>query len=71
MKSPVEPESTRALAEMRRFPTRSMTERISLESVAERPVNVIEEIWKDPEGGVGLVGTGGVVTSSVVRGVSE
>lgn len=38
-----DPESTSALAGMRRFPTNRMTERISRESELEVPVNVIEE----------------------------
>lgn len=50
MKSPLEPESTKALARMRRLPTRRLTDRIKRESELDEPLNVIAEI------GVGTAG---------------
>lgn len=43
MKSPPDPESTKALAEIKRLPASNMTERIKQESELDEPVNVIEE----------------------------
>lgn len=43
MKSPPDPESINALAEMSLFLTSNMTERMSLESELEAPVNVMAE----------------------------
>lgn len=69
MKSPPEPESTNALAEMSLFPTRSITDKMSLESVVEDPVKVIAEtptvstVETEAEGS-----TGGGGANSVIRG---
>lgn len=56
MKSPPNPESTKALAGMRRFPARIMTDRIKRESEEEEPVNVIDETGTEAIGG-GVDGT--------------
>lgn len=43
MKSPPEPELTKALAGISRFPTKRETDRIRRESEEEEPVKVIDE----------------------------
>lgn len=58
MKSPPEPGSNRALARMRRFPTRSMTDNIKRESEFDEPVKFMAETK--------VVSTGGVGSSSVI-----
>lgn len=64
MKSPVEPESTSAFSEIRRFPTNIMTDSMSLESDDELPLKVMEDIWNESPA-VGCDKTGGEGGSSV------
>lgn len=78
MKSPPEPESTNALAGISLFPTRSETDKMSLESEEEEPVNVIAETGNESgvsEGTTGFTDKddtdafgGGVGGSSVTCG---
>lgn len=77
MKSPPEPESTRALSEISLFPTRRDTDKISLESDEEEPVKVIAEMGTEATEDIETVGAndetgvdaegGGVDGSSVTR----
>lgn len=69
MKSPPEPESTRALAGMSFFLTRSETDRMSRESEEEDPVKVIDETGI--ESGQGGVGGSSVICGSVAAGTSK
>lgn len=71
MKSPVEPESIRALAGMRRFPDSSITDRMRRESEEDCPVNVIKATWKGSEGGGCAAGGGAGVTSGGGEGYGE